>query len=338
MPAPMPTKHHIPIDQLAEKIRRIELQGRFSSSDQQHRITATGWVETDQLLQQAGGLPGLVHHGVHEWYGMACPPPETSTLETSKVKSNKHWAPALAVLVHLARCALRASDHRLWVIWIGKRCWPSIWSMSSTKPANPDAESPNAQHLSHTDKLLLDRSIFVDPPDRDARLWAGDLALRCTAAAAVIIDGRGFDISATRRLQLATEAGHALALLARPAHERAVLSAATTRWLVRYAPCPNQIPNQTQHMSVELLRCKSTGTIMGGTHKGGTEARKRRWTLQWDRQKGVVTVSADVADRPGQTSGAPRTPNRHIDRTKQGLISRALPGGLPGDLPGAGAA
>ena len=56
---------------------------------------------------------------------------------------------------------------------------------------------------------VLDRCLFIDLPKRTAdrdRLWAIDLVLRSPAAGAVFADGCGFDMAATRRLQLAAEA------------------------------------------------------------------------------------------------------------------------------------
>jgi len=160
---------------------------------------------------------------------------------------------------------------------------------------------------------LLKQSIFVDPPDKGARLWAMDLSLRCSAVAAVIADGRRFDISATRRLQLAAESANALGLVARPVGDFRYLSAATTRWRVSHAPSPNQKPR----MRIELARCKSIAIFMGGTHQGGklaptgsgTGNGQSSWTLQWDRQAGAVVVpvavSTDVADRSGEASMEP---------------------------------
>jgi protein ImuA len=142
--------------------------------------------------------------------------------------------------------------------------------------------------LTKGERLLLERSIFVAPPDDGARLWSIDLALRCAAVAAVIADGRRLTMAATRRLQLAAEAGGALALLARPAAELSQLSAAATRWQVttvpgRARPC----------WSIELLRWKGRATGFAGP------AGMRRWQLEWDHAKGVVTSLPAVADRPG---------------------------------------
>ncbi|MFO0874641.1 MAG: hypothetical protein U0575_11820 [Phycisphaerales bacterium] len=162
------------------------------------------------------------------------------------------------------------------------------------------------------DRTLLRASLFVDIAERiraggsnasgfgahepDARLWAIDLALRCTGVALVVADGRGLDMAATRRLQLAAEAGQTVGLLARAPDERATLSAAATRWLVRPAGLHPPLPRPTASISqpsgrlvaanvaaasrdepgrlssdgsrigcrIELLRCKWRHGMLGG--------------------------------------------------------------------------
>jgi len=144
--------------------------------------------------------------------------------------------------------------------------------------------------------VLLRQSIFIDPPDDMSRLWAIDLAARCPAVAAVVADGSRLDMAATRRLQLAAEAGSALVLCARPPSEIDHLSAATTRWRVRCALSADKIPR----WNVELLRCK-------GMRPDG------QWTVEWRsaqaQAQGGVVVHAALADRPDPAAPA-RAPVR----------------------------
>lgn len=220
------------------------------------------------------GLP--MPPGVHEWFGL--------DLQASR------WVPPLGILLYLARRSLDGSDGgaagcRAGVVWIGRRCWPFLLGLS------PDDRG-----------VLLQRSIFIDPPDDMSRLWAIDLAARCPAVAAVVADGSRLDMAATRRLQLAAESGSALVLCARPPGEITRLSAATTRWRVRCASSADKIPR----WNVELLRCK-------GMRPGG------QWTVEWrsaqartptkGRTQGSVVVHAALADRPGP-SAPPHAPVR----------------------------
>jgi len=175
----------------------------------------------------------------------------------------------VGIFIHLAGGAFDEGSGKA-VVWIGRRCWPNPHAMIRAR-----------------ERTLLQRSLLVDPPDGAGRLWAIDLALRSPAVAAVIADGSGLDMPQSRRLQLAAEAGAALALIARPSAERHQLSAATTRWLVQ--PAPVAAPLRNPRWTVELLRCKGMQPDLNVP---------RSWTLEWNG-KGVVNLSADVAHRPG---------------------------------------
>jgi protein ImuA len=95
-------------------------------------------------------------------------------------------------------------------------------------------------------------------------LWAMEEALRCPAVAGVALAlAGGLPLTATRRLQLAAEAGRALGLLLRPEAMAAEPSAALTRW--RVAPLPAA---DSPRWRLELLRAK--GSAPDGP-----------WTLAW---------------------------------------------------------
>ncbi|MFO0831958.1 MAG: hypothetical protein U0637_08955 [Phycisphaerales bacterium] len=142
---------------------------------------------------------------------------------------------------------------------------------------------------------LLSSSLFLDAATPQDRVWAADLALRSGVCAAVVVDGSGFSMCATRRLQLATEAGGALAmggvcLLARPPREEKELSAATTRWVVRRAVGPAEV----RRWSVELLRCK-------GMQPSALHAVSRPWVVEHDHATGDLRMAADLRDGLGKT-------------------------------------
>lgn len=117
--------------------------------------------------------------------------------------------------------------------------------------------------------LPPERLLLAQAPHWPDALWAMEEALRCAALSAVLlVAGWGsepapLDLTATRRLQLAAEAGGGLGLLLRPARaarhlakspEPIVLagpSAATTRW--RIGPRPGGLQART-HWQLELLR------------------------------------------------------------------------------------
>ncbi len=229
-------------------------------------VVSTGW-ET---------MPTLATGAIHEWFSAAY-----GDGAGMRHGSPKDWLPPLGMLIHIAHRAMTAGSNqgRSRVLWIGRRLWPYPRSL-----INPLG----------TDRSLLERSVFVDPPSRDERVWAIDLALRCGAVAAVIADGSGLTMAESRRLQLGAAAGRTLGLIARPEWELSQLSAARTRWRVGPARSGTNEPRWV----VELLRCK------------GARLREdaRRWLAWWERETGFVHMAADVPDRPGQTAGPPRGP------------------------------
>src|SRR5262245_51065572 len=192
------------------------------------------------------------------------------------------------------------------LVAIGRRCWPSLWTLRRVG-------------------LDLDNCILADPRDDDQRLWAIDQSLRCPGVSAVLADASGLDMAASRRLQLAAEAGGTLGLLARPPSEVKSLSAAATRWVVS----PRVSESKRVSWRVELRRCKA-GSLWSGARAGAV----REWVLEWDegcggrrggrvvcgaradsgvdvgvgvseasRETGGVRVAADVAGGPGQKAG-----------------------------------
>jgi len=208
---------------------------------------------------------------------------------------HERWSPPLLLLAHLARRGLdqpvegdaASSAPKGWVVWIGRHVWPYprtlIRRESRGSPRGPDPDDADAvlgegvrgeagvaesrsggapalgaREAPRVDHALLSRSVFVDPPDAGARVWAIDAALRCPSVAVVVADGSGLRLSASRRLQLAAESGRALALLARPPWERVVLSAAATRWLVQRAP-PSVSEAARPAWTLRLLRARGGG-------------------------------------------------------------------------------
>ena len=130
--------------------------------------------------------------------------------------------------------------------------------------------------------LAVERLVLVRAGKPADQLWAMEEGLRSGRFTAVLGEGIAPDLTATRRLQLASEAGGATALLAFPASERRSLrlSAATTRW--RIAACPAVLPDRPR-WRVCLERCRNGGS--------------RTWTLEWCHEALRLRVSAALADR-----------------------------------------
>lgn len=226
----------------------------------------TGWSEVDAAL---GG--GLRTGAVHEWYAAGG---ETSARERA-------WTPPLTLLAHLALLATQATaegERPGWIAWIGRRVWPYAPALARMGGAS-----------------ALRRSLLVDPevPGAPAtRLWAIDAALRCPAMV-VVADGSALGLAETRRLQLSAEAGGALALLARPRWERAMRSAASTRWMVNAAPTVATQENASaQRWEIQLTACK--GARPNSPNTG-------MWLVE-KCSDGVIRVVPVLAVRPGEAA------------------------------------
>lgn len=183
--------------------------------------------------------------------------------------------PAHTLLMHLARAIVTGDEQSRPLLWIGECTWPYLPRLSG---------------------LPLCRSVFVRPANIGERLWAIDLGLRSQCVSGIIADGSGLDLASTRRLFLSAQSTAVTCLLARPAHESRIPTAASTRW--RITPSPS--PHHTQRWQIELLRCKNTfaaltdrGWIIEETHAPGS-------------QTSTLRVVADLCDRSGMATTAAR--------------------------------
>lgn len=245
---------------------------------------STGWPRVDHAL---GG--GLIAGALHEWFGVSgdesdavrATHPTRHPAGYSRASARRFWMPPLCVLAHMVRAVVDHDAAGRWMVWIGKRCFPYPATLAPPR---------------ETDRRLLKRSIFVTAEKPADRLWAMDLALRCPAVAAVAADGSGFDMAATRRVQLLSEKTGIMSLLIRPPWEMAELSAARTRWRVRWDPCQSESSEMSLNprWSVELLRCK-------GVRPASTSC---EWGLEWDHAQSALCLSSPMVRATGEAATA----------------------------------
>ena len=246
--------------ELAQRIREINLRhGADTATTGDHAIDL-GWHPPDSPSTTTTTIPArLALRATHEWFSHS--PTPHSLPPPAAFASDGHWLPPLTLLLHAAACAWRhalqsgwRSDHA-WVVWVGRQVWPAMQALQAFDRAAPG---------------LARRTLLINADTPAERLWCADLALRSPSCVAVIVDGRRWDMAATRRLQLAAHAGvRALGLVARAPHERQELSAASTRWWATPLACPPQSPHEHDlplaRWQVRLLRSKGHGISAGAS-------------------------------------------------------------------------
>lgn len=187
---------------------------------------------------------------VHEWFAAV-----------DAGGSHGEWIAPHGVLVALAWKMLRTSPPTQCVAWVGRRVWPSPRSLVAVDGS----------------RELLARSIFVRTDssscmeERANRVWAAQQSLACDDVAAVIWDSDGFDMVASRRMQLAASRDQrrppVLALCARPWSQRNMPTAASTRWVVHAHPCDGSDATGVERnpaWRAELVRGRgSLGAVVG---------------------------------------------------------------------------
>lgn len=125
---------------------------------------------------------------------------------------------------------------------------PVLWCLG-----DEDAGAPYAPGLTQG-RLASEDVIFARARKPAELLWAMEEGARSGAFAAVLGEGVSPDLTATRRLQLAAEAGAATALLLLPYRLSGGVSAALTRWQVTAVPVEED--SETARWQVELRRCR----------------------------------------------------------------------------------
>ncbi len=130
-----------------------------------------------------------------------------------------------------------------------------------------------------------DRLTVAVCPNRTECLWAMEEGLRAGVLAAVVSEPDGaVDLTASRRLQLAAEAGRTTGFVLVRGGRRGRLapSALASRW--RVVPVPALGRGTGLRWRARLLRCRGGGE--------GT------WEIDWDETADRFGLAAAVADRP----------------------------------------
>ena len=132
----------------------------------------------------------------------------------------------------------------------------------------------------------IDLVVGILPDSLSVLRVAADVA-RCAEVGLVVIEvwknPRPLDLTATRRLAVATEASGVTALLLRVGAEQGP-SAAATRWAIRALPALPLEANAPGFPALDVELVRQRGGRTGG-----------RWSVEWDRDQAIFREQAHVA-------------------------------------------
>lgn len=258
---------------LRERIRRIEGMGGADGT----AIAPLGLPDLDDALP--GG--GLALGAVHEVTGL-------------DARLDGGAATAFAALA-LARMAASRGAGRGPVFWIG---------------AFGDLYAPGLAAYG----LSPDRLVLVQPEGRGRRraddiLWATEEVLRCPKVGGVLAEVGELDLAASRRLQLAAEAGGVPGVLLRLGPRRMETTACVTRWRLTAAPGETDgLPGLgAPAWRAELLR------VRGG--------RPGAWALSWRDGR---LAGRRLADAGLEGGPAAPEPGQGIAAAGQGIAAEGV--------------
>ena len=139
--------------------------------------------------------------------------------------------------------------------------------------------------------LLPDRLILVEASKPAELLWAMEEGARTAGLAAVVGEDAAPDLTASRRLQLAAEAGRGLLVLLTEDSSRAAAASALTRWHVRSVPsAPDAGGPGLPRWNIELRRCR------GGVWP-------QSWMVEWNDAALSLSVVSLFSDRSLAAAG-----------------------------------
>jgi len=194
-------------------------------------LTAPFSSEIDSYLAEGG----LGCGEIHEW--------SFRHVSEANYAQKKNWQAPVSIFLFLISNLLKASDkqsslhssQQRKLFFIGKRSWPTPHALNKYfGPGNS---------LSSSSKEIYnwrENCFFIDPPEKEQRLFSTVLALQSLSSLAVISDISFSNLTDSRRMKLAAKKSGALGLLFRSPWEtlssKLSASAASTRWTLGAQP------------------------------------------------------------------------------------------------------
>jgi protein ImuA len=173
------------------------------------------------------------------------------------------------------------------VLLAGRRPGPILWCRARHVVMEEGASyGPGMRDFG----IESDRLILVDASKQADLLWAVEEGARTKGIAAVLAEGAIPDLTASRRLQLAAEAGGGLVFVL-AAGTPPQSSSALTRWRINSLPSLAEAGGPGRpRWNVALWRCRGGG-------------RPQNWTVEYEDAALSVSLVSALADRPLAATG-----------------------------------
>jgi hypothetical protein len=207
-----------------------------------------GLTSIDSALPSGGLIRGALHEFLYydplEPHAVACTIPALLAYNAHAAlvshTQRSQWGSSLNSQIQHSGSQQRRSmlAHTL---WIGKRAWPS-----------PPALAGLTSNYASLSKSFFEHSLFIDPPNDSAALWAIDLALRSSAIDVIVAACPSISRTTTQRLSLAAKKYGTTAILLRSHSDYATPSCASSRWSI--APTPSSHEAPSWRLSLAKLR------------------------------------------------------------------------------------
>jgi len=306
----MPAESDI-LQRLRGRIAAIERAGNGTRADQ--ACLPLGLVAIDDHLPGGGLATSAVHEILDGDDNNRTKPPENKI----KYPVRKRFGEGLNGPVTAFAAALAGRAQRA-------RAAPVIW-IAPRLPGRESLYGPGLLSFGLNPADLVIVRVASDSDFTKTALWAMEEALRAPAVGVVCAEIEEIDLTSSRRLQLAAEAGGGLGLLLRPvsrnSSEETALppTASVSRWRISALPgapaeetwLPARLPGRPR-WKAELLR------VRGG--------RPKTWQLEWrddghdtdtgrnsSQPAGGFALVSPLRDRPVPQKTA-RTPLPHANR------------------------
>ncbi len=167
-------------------------------------------------------------------------------------------------------------------VLVGRRPGPVLWCRARrTALMAGEPHGPGMAGIG----LAPERLILVEAAKPRDLLWAMEEGARGKGLAAVLGEHVHADLTASRRLQLAAEAGQGLVLLLSEGGARTASISALTRWHVAAEPSVAEAGGPgSPRWKLELRRCRDGG-------------RPRSWIVEWNDAALSLTVVPALSER-----------------------------------------